>query len=108
MQVGLAPTEYAEKLEAIIESTEVWGKVRLVAADGERLWGVEWRATELNGKTIVYLLNLTRSPLTVAIEELRRDARLKNLVDGDNVSRDCIEAAPLRPFLIAEDFPHGH
>lgn len=75
-------------------------------ADGEPVYGVEWRSVEYEGRTLVNVVNYGPNAVTVSIE--RNGARavgFPDLITGESTAGQTIELLPLTPYLFSLDFP---
>jgi len=83
----LGPKDYAEILDHLLSMAGARPPFRLLGPDGRAAWGVEWRASKVEGRWHVYLVNLSVEP---------REVRLLGPSGGVKVGLDLITMEQVR------------
>ena len=81
----LKPHSYSTLLDAILDDLGVRRPVRLLDKRGQPLWGVEARACEYGGCTLVYAINLLAEPVSVRIAARKRTTAIHDLITGESL-----------------------
>lgn len=80
------PTVYAEELGALLRERNLTPPVMLAGKDGKIPFGVEYRsAKDKNGKTLLYVLNLNKSPV-----EIRLPGKWTDLLNGTDFPETAV------------------
>ena len=95
--------EVFDKLPSLLSGISLQRPVRVVDADGNPVWGVEYLSTVHNGKTIVNLCNYLQEPRTVRVLRANgQTASGQDLLTGGEFKGTCT-LQPLVPQLIELD-----
>ena len=81
----LKPQSYSTLLDAILDDLKVRRPVRLLDKRGHALWGVEARACDYKGGTLVYAINLLAEPVDVRVAADKRVTAVHDLITGKNL-----------------------
>jgi hypothetical protein len=95
----LSAPAYREILARLLDQTGAPPPVRIEGAHGEPVWGVNVRAVEDNGRLLVNLLNLSRTPQLVQLVTKPTAKQALNLMDGKEIEFP-LTLSPLEPALL--------
>jgi hypothetical protein len=91
-----------------MDQTGVTRPVRIQGPHGEPVWGVNVRAIKENGRLLVNLLNLSRTPQQVQLVTKPPAQHALNLMDGRPIDFP-FTLSPLEPVVLTfQPSPVGH
>ena len=97
---SMEPKEYARILDDWMDRAGVVRSIRVMDDHNHPVWGVCARAVELDGRFIVYLVNLLSKERTVRLMSEEPIGEVVNLIDG-KTSGSLFELASLQPMLLS-------
>jgi hypothetical protein len=96
----LTARAYREILDRLLDEARVMRPVRIEGSQGERIWGVNVRAVETDGRILANVLNLSRIAQRVRFVATPGTRHVLNLMDGKPLELP-FTLRPLEPMLLA-------
>jgi beta-galactosidase GanA len=98
---GATPEEYSAQLDKLLDEVGVERPVRVFGKDGKSVWGVELRTASKDGKTILYLVNVSHNTVEFVLKSRDVKQQARDLIGNGTVRlSDSLVLEPRKPMLL--------
>lgn len=99
-EAGQLPRDYWKLLDAIYTDAGVSRDIRITDKQGNPVWEIECRSVQAEGKTVVYLINMTDNVAAVTISRAGRTGEIYDLLNETPVSSADLTLNPFETRLL--------